>query len=166
MINRPGKLVTPQEQEYDRAIKVAVVTDLGIHDPEEELEAIVRELQDYLEADVEVVVQGRGMHVVALKSFDLLVLDYGGASVAGGTDDLADWQVRAACEWAEGHPGKVLLLWTTYTSLVYGHELEEQFGHLSNVMYRFGTKPWNCHGDGEAVFESLKGWFWPENEAE
>lgn len=158
----PYQLVTPEEPEYSRTIKAAIVTDLGSNDPAEEVESIVYELETCLEANVSVVVQGRGVHVLTLKTFDLLVLDYGGASVAGGTQDLVEWQIRCACEWAENHPGKVLLLWTSYTALEYGYELEAVFGHLDNVMVRFGTKPWNMHDEDESVFTKIQRWFWPE----
>lgn len=160
MNSGPYKLIAPPEPEYTRSIRVAIITDLGASDPDEERDMIADQLGDYLEANVSVVASGRSMSAVTLKTFDILVLDYGGASIHG-TDNLAGWEIRAACEWAENHPGRVLLLWTTFTALEYGHELEAEFGHLDNVMVRFGTKPWNCWGDGEAVFDDIKKWFWP-----
>lgn len=160
-----GPLVTPQKPEYTRSVRVAIITDLGYGDPDEEVAAIVDILEGGLEANVKVVVHGRGMHVVSMKTFDLLVLDYGGASIAGGTSDLAAWQIRAACEWADGHPGKMLLLWTGHTSLEYGNELEGEFGHLSNVLFRFGTKPWDMNIDNsDVVFDDLRKWLWPDEE--
>ena len=70
------------------------------------------------------------------KSTDLLVIDYGGMSVFGGEGN-SRFAVMMACEWAENHPGKLVLIWTAYTAKLYDHELQATFGHLDNIVFRY-----------------------------
>ncbi len=135
------------------------ISSLGQTD-QEERDTIARFLREE-GLDIDLVCEGNGMHVVQGKHLDLLIIDYGGMSYGAG--DTAEWQVRAACEWAENHPGSLLVLWTDFTIRIYEWELKEQFGERDNIMLH-STKL-------DEIDESwlrLRGWFGaqkPDNDA-
>jgi len=65
------------------------------------------------------------------KNYDLLVIDYGGASF--GSRDNGMYHVKELCTYAENHTGTLLVIWTSHTYDLYEGELQEQFGHLDNI---------------------------------
>jgi hypothetical protein len=81
---------------------------------------------------------------------DIMIIDYGGISF--GASDTAAFNIKFACKWAEDHPGKLLILWTVFTEMIYKNELEIYFGHLNNIVTRFSN-------NGEENFGKIKQWF-------
>ncbi|MHB0922582.1 MAG: hypothetical protein ACYC3H_01280 [Bellilinea sp.] len=71
-----------------------------------------------------------------MPKLDLLVIDYGGLS-GMGSDGMVTFQVKAALQWAKEHPGALLIIWSSYTWRIYHYELEQEFGHLDNVKFRY-----------------------------
>lgn len=67
---------------------------------------------------------------------DVLIMDYGGASL-GSDYSGAVLGMRWVLEWAAEHPQTLVVLWTQYTYMLYGKELEREYGHLPNVIARF-----------------------------
>ena len=120
-------------------IKTGFVFDpVGSGTIEEEVEMAVFELRK-IGLDVEVKAMDDGMVDFANRSLDLLIVDYGGVSL-GGAYDLATYQIKEACQWADERPGSLMVIWTKFTSIVYQDELEREFGHLDNVLLRFEGK--------------------------
>ena len=145
-------------------VKIVIVTDVYCDEPEKERQEIAAAFKHQLEfvlggerLDVFVMGTGRGVHEVADKTADVLILDYGAA--AFGSRDMGIWQVRDGCRWAEEHPGRVLLLWTSHTNRLYKDELEQEYRHLTNVIYRF-DEPLDYDHDnwGDPAFEAIARW--------
>lgn len=105
---------------------------------------------------VELVVQGRGMHVLGDKDIDLLVFDYGGASSLGSDDTCLD-QFETACKWAEEHPGRLLLLWTTFTVMLYRRGIKDNH-QSANVLWRFDPNNTSQEAD-DRHRKRIKAWF-------
>jgi hypothetical protein len=94
------------------------------------------------------------------KSFDLVIIDYGGLSTMGAMGSGIA-QVDAACRYAEEHLGCLLVIWTGYTANIYEDELREQFGHLDNIVCRYKDSSsvyGNLDGDPEFIAK-FKAWF-------
>lgn len=114
------------------------------------------------------------------KQIDLLVVDYGIIAIQGHGDD---W-TRRLLQWADEHPGSVLLIWSSMTADGFVHELrdslERQLGKQleldsdaewappwpANVRaYHVGNKWYAKWGDGDGVDwlrssdEYLRSWF-------
>jgi hypothetical protein len=66
---------------------------------------------------------------------DIVILDYGG--VLPGCDDMVKSQIRSVYSWASEHPGKLVLVWSSFTWDLYRDEMLEAFGDLENVKYAF-----------------------------
>jgi len=66
---------------------------------------------------------------------DIVILDYGG--VLPGADDMVRGQLRAAWQWAEEHPSKLMIVYSLYTWRMYSDEMNEAFGELANVVCAF-----------------------------
>ena len=67
---------------------------------------------------------------------DVLIMDYGGAALESDYSGAVSG-MRWVLEWAAEHPQTLVVLWTRYTYMLYGEELEREFGHLPNVTARF-----------------------------
>ena len=137
-------------------VRAAFLLDVSWSVPQEEqVELMLYNLGEYLGPDkIETVAIANGFHVLKDKTFDLLVVDYGGI-VAHGAWDTAEWQLRRVLEWAREHPGGIVLLFTFYTKKVYEGELEREFGHQDNVLMRYrdsGT-------EDEEIGGRLRAWF-------
>jgi len=63
---------------------------------------------------------------------DLIIIDYGGILPGSSTDVI---QIRELCEWLENHPGKLGLIWTSHTTMIYNFELAGDFEHLDNLIF-------------------------------
>jgi hypothetical protein len=143
-------------------VRIAIVTDVYCDDPNAERQEIVTQFKGQLEdeldgdqVDVRVVASGRGVHEVADKNVDVLILDYGAATF--GSRDMGIWQVGDGCRWAEEHPGRVLLLWTSFTNQLYKDELEREYGHLTNIIYRY-EEPYDLDDAGDPVLRAIAKW--------
>lgn len=122
---------------------------------DEEIELMLSVLGRCLGSDrIETVAISNGFHELADKTFDLLVVDYGGMA-AHGSWDGAEWQIRRVLEWAREHPGGLVLLFTGYTRKVYEGELEREFGHQDNVLMRYQS----TFVENEEYEEMLRVWF-------
>lgn len=122
-------------------VRIAIVTDSYMDGVDEERQQIAETFESELRtaldgADVRAITvgAGRGVHQVADKTCDVLILDYGAATF--GCHDMGIWQVRDGCKWAEEHPGRVLLIWTSFTQQLY-REIEHKYRHLNNVIYHW-----------------------------
>jgi len=136
-------------------IRVGIVNDWMTQDNmtmEEEAEYIFEELKEtFLGADLELAASGMGVHKVTERRLDLLVIDYGG--VLPGTDTPVH-QIRAALHWGQEHPSGLVYLYTRHTRRIYEFELQEEFGELDNVEYRYDEDP-----RGEEVRKRVRMWF-------
>jgi hypothetical protein len=124
---------------------------------EEEARAILRSLRGYLGEDsIKSWVVSRGFSTLlkAEVPYDLLVVDYGGASIQGAWD-LAEWEIRSCLEWGREHPSSLVLIWTDYTERVYRDALEEAFGHPDNLFFRY-TEGKEAY---DAFASKLRVWF-------
>lgn len=141
-------------------IKTAFVFDeSGNMSPEDEANLAVDELTSF-GIDVSVSGIGSTMMDIYRDSFDLLIIDYGGLSTMGGSH--AEMQVWSACNYAENHPGSLVVLWSKYTERVYRGELAETFGHLGNVLLRFEQheSAYDFSEDSSRRFkERIQAWF-------
>lgn len=140
-----------------KPVKIAIVVDsMGDFDltPEQEIEEIVEFLAVKC-FPVKLVAGGEHMGVIDGKSIDLLIIDYGGLMV--GAHGVQISQIRGACEWAENHPGKIMIIWSNFTREIYIDELEHVFGDLDNIRFRFKSR---FGADlNEPMFDELKLWY-------
>lgn len=133
-----------------QAVAIAIVTDVYCDDPCAERAEIAEQFQRQLESvvneplNVEVKATGRGIHEVKDVIVDVLILDYGAAQF--GATEMGRWQSRDARKWAEDHPGKILLLWTSFTKQLYETEWS-QYDNLPNVIYRWEEPPLEADDD-------------------
>lgn len=65
---------------------------------------------------------------------DVLFIDYGGMSVMGA-HDTAKSNVRGVKNYADNHPGTLIVFWTEFTSELY-REVSEEFGAIDNCVCR------------------------------
>ena len=140
-----------------KPIKVGIVVDSrGGFDltPEEEIEEIIKFFAMF-DIPVKLVASGEHMGVINRKNIDLLILDYGG--MLPGAYGVQVSQIRAACEWAENHPGKIMIIWSSHTREIYIDELEEHFGDLDNIRFRFKSR-FGSDLNTE-MFDELKLWY-------
>lgn len=138
--------------------RVAIVNDYATDDVEQEQQEILENLSLYL-SDIEFVIGSASFTEELLsRSFDVLILDYGG--VSAGAQGLVDFQIRTACKWAEEHPNKLLILWTDHTAWEYEQGLKEEFPDLANIFYRFG-QPFSYSADNsdETFGKAVRLWF-------
>jgi len=144
------------------SIKAGFVLDCSLtYTPEEERETVLQELENLGITDIEVVFSDYSMPRNLDKKLDLLIIDYGGASVsgAGGSATANIWDV---CNYAEEHPGCFVAIWTIYTQCHYKDELEEEFGHVDNIFMRYDTENYfsSITGEDEAEFtRKIQAWF-------
>lgn len=119
------------------SIRVGFVFDpAGINPAVYEAETALLELKIIGLSDVEIVRIDENMMKMRKESLDLLIIDYGGLSMMGST---ASGQINIwhACHYAEEHPGCLVVIWTTFTSRLYEAEMQEEFGHLDNIVVRY-----------------------------
>jgi hypothetical protein len=145
-------------------IRVAVIVDpFGVESLEEEVGNIMFAMEN-LELPCELVKFGESPMILKDTSADLVIIDYGGMSLMGGWD-TAKANIGYVCQWAEDHPSKVVLIWTNYTARVYLDELENHFGQLNNIFFRFPNDPFHLFGVKEYddhrnnLRKALKTWF-------
>lgn len=148
-------------------VRAAFVFDeAGVVSLADEVALAVAELAE-LGVTITVAKTSRLMQDVYRDTFDLLVLDYGGLSTAGGSH--AEMQVWSACNYAENHPGSLVVLWSKFTERIYRGELEDTFGHLDNVLLRFerNESAYDFSKDGSRRFRTrLQVWFGSAGAAE
>lgn len=60
------------------------------------------------------------------RDVDVLVVDYGGLHGAYG--DIVYRYSDAVAKWADEHPGKLVVLWTSFTCNMYRTVFEREFG--------------------------------------
>jgi hypothetical protein len=108
---------------------------------------------------MEVVAHTRQVSRVQYIDADLLVIDYGGLSFGYGDGwTLAHYEVRRACEWAENHPGKLMVIWTAHTARLYSDELNDAFGHLDNIIVRYHDFGPRGDADEVAMWAKIEQW--------
>jgi len=134
-------------------IRVAIIADRATTNWEEDVAEMFEAIKFRLPT-AELAVKGNGLHVIDGQTIDLLVLDYGGAAVYGDLT-AAEQQLRVACEWTENHPGKVLVIWTTFTAKIYELELAAEFGHLGNVLFKYHAD----HSYDDGFYNALTQWY-------
>lgn len=129
-------------------IKTLIVTDYAgsAIKPEQEADEIATYFGDYHGLYLNYT-HSTSVHVASERSPEFIIMDYGGI-MPGSDNDV--WQLRQLCEWAESHPGKLVLIWTSFTSRVWKFELENEFGHLDNVLH---WKP--VRSDGSTQYDIL-----------
>ena len=114
-------------------IKTLIVTDyMGTltQEPEEEAEDIARQFQQDYKIELD------WTHQTAANNLDevnpkLIIIDYGGI-MPGSDTDLH--QVRAVGKWAQAHPSRLVLIWTSFTSRIWKFDLEDEFDEMDNVL--------------------------------
>lgn len=146
------KLVTPEHKEPDVTIKTLIIMDyMGGSDmtPEEEAAHIAEQF------DV--------LHGIRLnydfsshandiwREYKLIIMDYGGAA-GMGADDTIVYQFREVTRWAEEHPSRLVLFWTSCTSRFWHWEIKDEFEDLANVLF---YDPVNEHGEAMRINDSL-----------
>ncbi len=134
-------------------IKIGIICDPVSADIDRDFVEIEERL-NLLELPIKISMRATGMHEARDRRFDVLIIDYGAMSF--GAQSTGEWQIRAACEWAENHPGSLLVLWTWHTQRLYERELESQFGHIQNAILRY---------DGDTQLKNtLSRWFVADTE--
>mgnify|MGYP006329322127 FL=1 len=142
-------------------IKTAFIFD-PMSDIDGEVDLAVSEINRLLDSDDVVKTAYKPEAITSefmKKSFDLVIIDYGGMSTWGNSG--ATMQVDAACNYAEENPSSLVVIWTGYTANVYEDELKETFGHLKNIMCRYkdsGHVYSNLDGDPEFI-KNFRDWF-------
>ena len=94
------------------------------------------------------------------KNFDLFILDYGGMAYSGASG-MVEFMVETVCKYARDHPGCLVVIWTEYTAEFYQDELEKEFGHLDNLICRYGNSfeiHENRYGSDEFI-KKFRSWF-------
>ncbi len=149
----------------NKQIRTAFIFDY-LSDLDEEIKGAIMEIDGFCgfvgdkHLPIKIVEKSQALTIEILKTpYDLLIMDYGGVSVMGGSSN-ASVQVSAACQYAEDHPSCLVVIWTGYTAEVYQDELKDQFGHLNNIVCRY--KPGHVYEnlDGSPEFiKKFKAWF-------
>ena len=113
-------------------IKTAFLFD-PMDDMEEEAESATFFLEDEAGLEIKEVLRTTTIQQVIeyTGKIDLLIVDYGGLYY--GAYDTAKSHIKYACKFAEDHPGCLMLIWSQFTYDIYQAELEEAFGHLTNI---------------------------------
>jgi len=146
-----------------RPIKVAWVNDArGSYKctPEEEVEEGVRELTKDLGYKLDLVAHSRFMENVDRLDIDLLVFDYGGAS--GAYSDTPWTQLEAACRWAQEHPGRLVLLYSSFTGRMYQNLVKYESAKAlesENVMYWLLPGFRHSVDDDREQRDRIRAWF-------
>jgi hypothetical protein len=123
---------------------------------DEMLEGVQRDCEVWGEIKLDVILCAYSMFPDARQTdADLLVIDYGGMSSCMGGEDRSRMEVRMACNWAEDHPGRPVVIWTSFTARLYRGELEAEFGHLGNILIRTS---YPSTDEINAFFDVLRGW--------
>lgn len=138
------------------AIKTLCVFDPMISAGMTADEQAAQEIEALREIDLlDVVLIARLDGMIRVKDYDpdLLLIDYGGLSAQYGCWERAVTEVEYACKWAEDHPGKLMVIWTYFTSRLY-REVEDQFKHLTNVLVRTMDRD-----SDEKVLAGMRAWF-------
>lgn len=140
-------------------IKAGFVIDNSLtYTPEEEVKGILEDLAFMDLHNIEVLFAERGMTKTMMEThLDLLIIDYGGASLMGASE-LARGNVITVCEYAQEHEGCFVAIWTQHTRYVYEGELQERFGHLSNIFVRYPESSWVDDADA-AFVAAIQAWF-------
>lgn len=116
-------------------IKTAFIFDY-CGEPEEEAEFAQKILSDN-GFDIQNVLLGN--QASDLQQFtgrlDLVLVDFGGLSYGLGGE--ADKNINMICQWAEDHPGTLIVIWTAFTQMLYENAITFHFGHLDNIVYHY-----------------------------
>lgn len=95
--------------------RVFVLRDMPfLQTPEQELGTIIDCLK-YEGLEPEIVGDSVSPLDFDNKSFDVLLIDYGGMAMMGAWDTALS-NLRYALNWIEDHPSVVVLVWTLYTT--------------------------------------------------
>ena len=137
-----------------RPIRVAWVNDIvgsAGRTAEEEAAEEFQRLQQDLGYKLEMVAHSRFVRSVDQVDIDVLVFDYGGAS--GSYSDTPQTQLELSCQWAQEHPGRLVLLYSSFTGRMYErlvkHEAYKEL-ESDNVMY------WHLPGYEHTVRDDIK----------
>lgn len=107
-----------------------IVGSLG-RSREEEVADDLPDLAETLGLELDLVVSDRGMEAIKDQKIDMLVFDYGGAANAYGN---STWnQFDAMIAWAEEHPSSLILLYSSFTSRMYGELLRSKADEVGSV---------------------------------
>lgn len=127
-----GDLVAPDFEPKGPRVKVGIVNDfmayMGLSVEEERHEIVVELRKNYCGNVDAVVVWGAEIpDFESMPEVDLLVIDYGALWQSSGLVEDFSRRVR---RWADEHPGKLVVLWTSFTSSIYQRVFESEFlGH-------------------------------------
>lgn len=103
--------------------------------PEEEVQETIRHFLE-LGVPVELLAWSFSFHVINdFPGTDMVILDYGG--VMPGCGDMVTGQIRDVWKWAQDHPGKLVVVYSSFTWAMYSDEMIREFGKLKNVCYAF-----------------------------
>jgi len=147
----------------DKIKTVIIVDSMGSESgtPAEEIAEIIETLKNDWNLPVEVVAAGEGAYVLDDQNPDLVIIDYGG--MMPGCEDTVNSNIRYVLDWASEHPGKLVILWTDFTYLIYHHEFEEEFSDRDNILFRYS----DGHANGvlsemfssKYTIEKVRRWF-------
>lgn len=114
-------------------IKTLIITDYmgtSVAEPEEEAVNIARLFKQDFDIDL------NWTHQTAANNLEninpkLIIIDYGGL-LPGSDVDIH--QMRAVLNWAQDHPSRLVLIWTSFTANIWKYELEDEFKEADNVL--------------------------------
>lgn len=134
------------------SVKVAIVVDI-MGDNEEEIAEMMDELRARIEIDAELLVWGAAVDIIDDPRVDLVIIDYGG--MLPGCDDLVRGNFRYVAEWAENHPSKLVMIWTSFSVIIYQDEVGGEFDHLDNIIL-WGASRWTSR---DKVEQKIRAWY-------
>jgi hypothetical protein len=119
-------------------MRVAFVIDpdiFGDGNNKKDAESARDELKDILGLDLSPKVFDTVTDSLLIKTWDLILIDYGGMGMLGAAG-LAASNVKYLLGYAEAHPSCLLILWTQYTVDVYERELGVEIDPAKNILIR------------------------------
>jgi hypothetical protein len=151
---------TYMEREHRRqeALATRIPVKLGVlidpttgHIYEMEIDDIIEEFEDHLAPSHRPRLTqsfGGPEDLSDSHEMDVLVVDYGG--LHGGYGDAVHRYGTSVAKWAEEHPGRLVVLWTPFTSTLYRSTFEAEFGsgreqHLYDDYDGEYETCWRCH---------------------
>ena len=105
-------------------------------------------------------IQTNYVHQLDSRHLDLLIIDYGGMSVAYGCDSIATDQVSKAVAWAKDHENVLVVIWTQFTRAIYDDAIDGELLSLKNVYLKCGAA-WETDltTEYENWIKKVKEWF-------
>lgn len=116
-----------------RTIKTLIITDVmgaGGLEPAEEAKEIAYLFKQLYDITLD---WQHEEHAGTIEEHDpkLIIIDYGGMLPGQSTDVQ---QVTEVIKWAQDHPSRLVLIWTTFTARIWKFDLEDEFQDLDNVL--------------------------------